>query len=134
MKAVRGSLTHDDRLLIEANSKSRGHGWHWRAPACQHAWAVLIWAGVFLAVPWSAKSINGVPLLGTVMTALEKLKIEVRRLSAVRTAQLRPPGARRARTAGGVVIRFYPALMILVGVTVAGWGVGMYVHAFFLPK
>jgi len=30
---------------------------------------------------------------------------------------------------GGVVTRFYPALMILVAVTVAGWGVGMYVHA-----
>jgi hypothetical protein len=29
--------------------------------------------------------------------------------------------------------RFYPAL-ILVTVTVAGWGVGMYVHAFLLPK
>jgi hypothetical protein len=38
------------------------------------------------------------------------------------------------RTAGGVVMRFYPALMILVTVTVAGWGVGMYVHAFLLPK
>ena len=36
--------------------------------------------------------------------------------------------------AGGVVIRFYPALMILVAVTVAGWGMGMYVHAFLLPK
>jgi len=31
-------------------------------------------------------------------------------------------------------MRFYPALMILVTVTVAGWGVGMYVHAFLLPK
>jgi hypothetical protein len=32
------------------------------------------------------------------------------------------------------MIRFYPALMILVAVTVAAWGIGMYVHAFLLPK
>jgi hypothetical protein len=31
-------------------------------------------------------------------------------------------------------MRFYPALMVLVTVTVAGWGLGMYVHAFLLPK
>ena len=31
-------------------------------------------------------------------------------------------------------MRFYPALMILVTVAVAGWGVGMYVHAFLLPR
>ena len=31
-------------------------------------------------------------------------------------------------------MRFYPALTILVAVTVAGWAVGMYVHAFILPK
>jgi hypothetical protein len=109
-----GSLTCDARLLIEADSLSRqGIDGVGALQTCQHARAVLIWAAVFLAVPWAAKSISGVPLLGAVMTALEKLKIEVRRLSAVRTAQLRPPGARQARTAGGVVMRFYPALMIL---------------------
>jgi hypothetical protein len=31
-------------------------------------------------------------------------------------------------------MRFYPALTMLVTVTVAAWGLGMYVHAFLLPK
>ena len=120
-----------------------------------------LWLATLLSSRWSTSS-------GCCDNSLEKLKIEVRRLSAeieyqhvrrfvempdgwgslnllsmrkvvgrsrhVRTAQLRPPGAHQVRTAGGVLMRFYPALMILVTVTVAGWSLGMYVHAFLLPK